>query len=872
MKRQHRRLRQSLRPGESRHRQPGSRPRRRRCRRPLCPSPHHRHRAVRLATDDDLAIGSAVNDRSALDLAPGARILLRGESPQLTLTADPAAGGDLLVGSTVSLSWSFSDPLGLAVTSEDWSLAAEPEVHIHTGQPGTVVNDPDPYLLTIPGTTEPGPVTFSLMASDLVGRSVTDQLSWTVLANQAPTGHLALAAGAPGTVAAGFATTVTVHGEDVEGLANVQLLATGPATDAVQSAPLSGTSGDVTFTVAIAQDADGTVPVDLVAQITDSSGVTVTTNSLQIAVTADQSEPTVAIDLDPASGGDLYTAGNLITITVTGDDDVTVSTVSLTVDGNTNTSGGATLTQQWTAPAVSETTTFDLLASASDPTGNTGTATRTITIQPLDNANLPTISFVCPASQAILPGGYDALQFEVLTSDDIGVARVEFFAPSETTAYATVTPAAGTPQTFAASGLAPALPVVAEEQLMAFRARVFDASNNYNDAVAEILVVPAIALDPAGNNDWAALSEETVFLSSGTLTMDTDATLGDLIVLRGASISHAPVVQGAEFGIDLDVTGRVYIECGGSIDVTGKGYAGSISYTGAITLGGHNGGSHIGRGGTMASPPAASFGSLTRPSEAGGGSWDDGYGGGIVRLQSHSLVCDGAILANGVSAGSGGAGGSVWITTTAIGGAGYIAASGGGSYGWGNGGGGAIAVEYSTSFGSILADLRVFGGEREQAGGAGSIWLHGPGSLHGDMIFDNNGLLGANGRITTLPELGSGIADLGSGGGDLVTGLGEDVPAYFVGHWVELVAVDGSPKGTRQIAAVSGDTLSLVDDTGKPITNIIQGDRWQGVYRLQGVYRFDTVTVRGKGLGKDRSAEDRLKLGARWDDLFFPSP
>ncbi len=50
----------------------------------------------------------------------------------------------------------------------------------------------------------------------------------------------------------------------------VQLKVTGPATDAVQSAAMSGTAQDLSFAVTI----DGTVPVDLAAQIADSSGVT----------------------------------------------------------------------------------------------------------------------------------------------------------------------------------------------------------------------------------------------------------------------------------------------------------------------------------------------------------------------------------------------------------------------------------------------------------------------------------------------------------------------------------------------------------------------------------------------------------------------
>ena len=68
----------------------------------------------------------------------------------------------------------------------------------------TFVVDPDPLVLTVPADAAAGEATYSVTVEDVVGRTVTHELSWNVLPKQPPTGSLALADGAPGTVQAGF--------------------------------------------------------------------------------------------------------------------------------------------------------------------------------------------------------------------------------------------------------------------------------------------------------------------------------------------------------------------------------------------------------------------------------------------------------------------------------------------------------------------------------------------------------------------------------------------------------------------------------------------------------------------------------------------
>ena len=92
----------------------------------------------------------------------------------------------------------------------------------------------------------------------------------------------------------------------------------------------------------------------------------------------------------------------------------------------------------------------------------------------------------------------------------------------------------------------------------------------------------------------------------------------------------------------------------------------------------------------------------------------------------------------------------------------------------------------------------------------------------------------ATAQSTALPGLGSGIAQAGSSGITLVTDK-TSIPAYFVGHWVEVSSPDGTLKGTWKVTAISGSTLTLEDGA-----TVDEGDSWTGFYR------FDTLTVQGK--------------------------
>jgi hypothetical protein len=806
--------------------------------------------AARIAADDDLAVapfGAAnppVNNHASLTLDGEARALLRGEAPQVTFTATPPPGSDVRVGSSIALEWTVTDSLGINAVTKAWSLTGAPSTRL-LAEPQEVPSGASPLSLQVGGAA-PGPVRYDVAATDLAGRGVAGSVAWDVLPNEPPGATIAFAAGTPAAVLPGTTVNVTVDASDIEGLQQITLRATGPVLVPSQSQLVSGSSAHVVFSVAITETAQSTDVVNVQAEVLDLFGSSPTpTTTLVLGILPDTEPPAVAIALAPQSTGDAYTAGDAVTVTVTATDNVAAHNLTLTIDGQAVSSPSSPLVRVWTAPAVVATTLFVLQAQASDPAGHQTTLMRTLTVQPLVNPEAPTIHFTCPSGGAYLPAGYDALVLEATATDDIGVASVEFFRAGDPSPFAIVAPSAGTVPTFAASATAPPLPAVGGQDVQ-LRARARDASNNFTDTTVTIHVVDAVTLDPSGNNDWPALATQIGVLRTGTLTLDQSRTLGGLIVLRGATITHAPSTPGAEKSVNLNVTGSLYVESGASIDVSGRGYAPAVTYPDAVAASGTVGGSHLGVSGQWGGTAGSTYGSVSQPNESGAGGREGNptSGGGVVHLAvGGSLVIDGVIHASGgdTTWGGNGAGGSIWMSAGNLRGVGVVEARGGDAGSHAGGGGGAVAVQFGAVEGDILSRIASRGGTSWNSpatskGGAGTMYVKGPSSTFGDLSVDNGGI---DGQSTVLPALGNGMAQSGSTGATLITDRAVTIPAYFAGHWVEVSDASGALKGTWRIATVADRTVALRANGGEAI-NIQSGDHWQGVYR------FDSVTVKGR--------------------------
>ena len=252
--------------------------------------------------------------------------------------------------------------------------------------------------------------------------------------------------------------------------------------------------------------------------------------------------------------------------------------------------------------------------------------------------------------------------------------------------------------------------------------------------------------------DGASVSVKARLDVGGSVSIGDGATLawdvpgaigGNLAVLPGGTLTHTGNTSLEANKLDLAVAGGGLVAAGGSIDVSGKGYARVGNKTngpggGTANNTANTGASHGGRGyggaGGIAKP---CYGSYLCPTNCGSaGSWDDGgAGGGALHLAfGEALVVDGEIAADGGRGGQyyTGSGGSIWLSAASLGGGGAIHATGTPSANNSCfGGGGRIAIytrtadDIAASFnGTILAHggyLYTTG--RGINGSAGTVYL-----------------------------------------------------------------------------------------------------------------------------------------------------
>ena len=256
----------------------------------------------------------------------------------------------------------------------------------------------------------------------------------------------------------------------------------------------------------------------------------------------------------------------------------------------------------------------------------------------------------------------------------------------------------------------------------------------------------------SGTNNWFSTTNwspvgfpdvgDTAIVPSGTVT------LADSVTVAAMTVTNATVLF-TNWNTRLSVTGtltvqtngvvthagpfpngqsnNLYIACanlavqpGGAINANAKGWAGNANMPGYGPGGGDRGdaescgGSYGGQGGGGQGTPAQPYGSATNPvlpGSAGGSSAyyqgsPGGHGGGAIRIAATKVIAlNGAVTANGGSAGGrcgGGSGGSIYLSCQTFTGSGSGVLSANGTAGGassGVGGGGRIAI-YSAFPGS----------------------------------------------------------------------------------------------------------------------------------------------------------------------------
>ncbi|HSP14146.1 MAG TPA: Ig-like domain-containing protein [Thermoanaerobaculia bacterium] len=812
--------------------------------------------------DDSFLTGGTLDNSAAVVKNSGAAMLLYSDHPSVAVTTAPAAGGTVIRGMSLDVGYDASSAAGIAASSVEFSGIApigESFSSYPLSLPGHHVG------VAIPSTQTLGPAALNVRITDRADRTVdAPAISFNVIDNQPPAIDAFTAI--PDSLYPGKSVAVSVSASDDLAVTRLSITSTIGGTPSTQSVTPNTRSAAQTASVVVPITTPGGTPMTIEAAAEDGYPArTATRQTKTITILSDTVAPALSI-VAPAAD-QLFSEGTGATFTVTvnaTDAEVGVKSVTAGVGGGAAVPLSGTATpNQWSGsvpvPSVdgADPVPFTVTVIASDFAGNTTPASVNIRVQPLLDPTAPSLAWTCGTSGAMYPAGYPAplrvFAKGVLVGGVLnGVQKVEFFANGSTTPIpaAAVT---GVPDQYEASYTIPAL---ADGTVIPVKAVATSASGAASDLTTQIsviadglaIVTSNVTLDATNASSYDGKS---VVVQSGTLTVVGAHSFDRLIVLNGATATH-PAGGGTK--LDLTMTRRTFVACGGSIDVTGRGYPGSQTNPFATPPGNGGGGAHIGIGGLWNTPAATSFGKIDHPQESGGGgehATAGSPGGGIIRLSTTTLLNEGAIRANGASqAGQdrGGAGGSVWMTATKLIGGGTVEANGSASATFGAGAGGAIAIEYTDSASVVPACSAKSGGSvNAKYGGAGAILISGPLSAYGDLTIDNGGRIGQN---TDLPSLGGGIAQSGSSGATLVTDRPTNIADFFAGHWIEITDSNGVRRGIWRVGTINGKTVTLLPN-GAETMNVAVGDAWRGVFR------FDSLKLRSSTL----QTQDRLLLG-----------
>lgn len=325
---------------------------------------------------------------------------------------------------------------------------------------------------------------------------------------------------------------------------------------------------------------------------------------------------------------------------------------------------------------------------------------------------------------------------------------------------------------------------------------------------------------------------------------------GNLQLINGATLTtaNADVDLKQVYGLKLKVVGGVTIDVSSSIDLDGKGYPANY-WSGPDFSDSTRPSCHGGiRGGDT---DDCSYGHYVRARFAGSAgetyNTSPGDGGGFVEIVASSLQLDGSIHANGLrgfSTGAG-AGGGIHVDVDNLSGAGQFAANGGAGLNaqYPSGGGGRISI-YSADRSLFTGTHVALGGNVDQVGGAGTVYLKDTGQAYGHLVVDNGGY--------TSPANGTPIRQVGrhviSDVYELQPGLWQVQVsgAPWVSHNAELdwglagieVDLDASEDVSTHYTIVTNTVDTLTLRTTDSLSGYVGSE-------LVGVHGFNTLTIAG---------------------------
>ncbi|MDX9971617.1 MAG: hypothetical protein RBU21_01365, partial [FCB group bacterium] len=356
--------------------------------------------------------------------------------------------------------------------------------------------------------------------------------------------------------------------------------------------------------------------------------------------------------------------------------------------------------------------------------------------------------------------------------------------------------------------------------------------------------------------------DNIVLRNNARVRIDGELTINDtLSILTGSILTHT---QGNEAGLTVTAK-RLYVDDTSAIDVTGRGYAGGKNSgnneSEGLTLGGllgarfRSAGSYGGTGhrtdGQGTNPV---YGTPENPIYLGSGGSRGYYGerggngGGRITVNaSQSVEVDGALRADGATAGGSnggdGSGGSILIRTALFKGMGRIGADGGSFQSCGGGGRVAVFYTYTGIPGNDfngLRDVTAYGGQRGtdagSAGSAGTVFFKRSDQTHGDVYVD------AGRDATTVLSTQLTAAGFGKIVGLSADTITTDGGVTYTPNGLVGLEINPNLNQTQTYRVVSNTQTEItVDTAGKPsLTSVATvGSPYAAIYR------YDNFTVRG---------------------------
>ncbi|MEL7059313.1 MAG: carboxypeptidase regulatory-like domain-containing protein [Acidobacteriota bacterium] len=583
-----------------------------------------------------------------------------------------------------------------------------------------------------------------------------------------------------------------------------------------------------------------------------------TIDASSTVVRLDQNAPEI-VSLTPADGSS-FASGDLLGIVADLTDNTAVVSAVFELAGRSVTLTEAPWVWGLAAPRVTTTTDFVLRLTATDDEGNATIATRSIQVVPTIDAIAPTVAFgACvPGSMAVEPGALHAVS--VAAGDENRLERVALLVDGQLVDERLDLSITNASLDFAWT--VPAGSIGGTVHQITLRAE--DYAGNATEAMSAWTVPPTWLVD-GDVIDPATVAGTDLALGAGTFEVDQPLALASLTLMQGATLTTAAGVP-----LEVTTTGDAILECGSTVNVSLRGYAGGshgatppgapvdVAPASRCTGGSHGGVAlwhdfgHWVEGET--------YGSVSLPEHAGaGGSWcslTGGRGGGVAHLAANEIELRGDIVALGQASGypatefdvqqGSGAGGSILLEANRLSGGGRLDASGGAGHSFSNypgespGGGGRVAlhvddlsaIDVATQVTASGGGAYSWDGLLEASAGPGTVFLFDSFSTYGRLRVVGHDV---QTHATRLPALGAGTVG--------VADADTTVPADL---WIEPLDPAarfalGATGAWMRIDGVDYRILDQVDRRRILLEGAVGAVGIGDAYR--GVYKFDSLEV-----------------------------